>query len=278
MNKSILRGFPLLTIIITLGLSISLASPALAKGRAFKLPPHAVEIAPGLFYLGVAEDVDFRPVQGFAIIHPRRDFSHKPGHGEKGNGGGKKGNGGGGSSCFAFLANGAKWKVTENYVVAPMTDSLSAAFVTRSIANALTAWDDEVGVDIFGVKVNGIVDGADEVQPDGKNEFLFGDLDSPGSIAVTIVWGIFLGPPRGRELVEWDMVCDDVAFDWSESGEPGKMDFINIVTHEVGHAAGMGHPTDDCTEETMYRFASLGETKKGTLNAGDKAGIKKLYK
>ncbi len=52
------------------------------------------------------------------------------------------------------------------------------------------------------------------------------------------------------------------------------MDFQNIVTHE----SGMGHPSDDCTEETMYRFASLGETKKRTLNAGDIAGIKKLYK
>jgi len=39
----------------------------------------------------------------------------------------------------------------------------------------------------------------------------------------------------------------------------------------------MGHPASTCTEETMYAYASYGETKKRTLNTGDKAGIKKLY-
>jgi len=55
------------------------------------------------------------------------------------------------------------------------------------------------------------------------------------------------------------------------------MDFENIATHELGHAAGMGHPSDSCTEETMYRFADFGEIKKQTLEAGDIAGIKALY-
>ena len=268
--------------ILTLGLSILFSSTTLAKGPGFKLPAHAVEIAPGLFYLGVAEDVDFRPVQGFAIIHPRKGFGHKPNHGGGGNGGGKKGNGGGASTCFTFLANGAKWKATEDYAVDPTNNNnLSDLFVTGSIANALNTWDNEVGFNIFGTEdTNATVDGADEVQPDGKNEFQFGTIDSPGSIAVTIVWGIFLGPPRGRELVEWDMVFDDDDFTFGdvEGGDSNVMDFRNIVTHEAGHAAGMGHPSDDCTEETMYRLADIDEIKKIDLNAGDIAGIKKLYK
>ena len=56
------------------------------------------------------------------------------------------------------------------------------------------------------------------------------------------------------------------------------MDFENIAQHELGHSFGLGHPSDGCTEETMYRFASEGETKKRNLNSGDIAGIKKLYK
>ena len=55
------------------------------------------------------------------------------------------------------------------------------------------------------------------------------------------------------------------------------MDFDNIATHEVGHAVGMGHPGDSCTEETRYRFAGTEETKKRTLFDGDKAGIAALY-
>ena len=56
------------------------------------------------------------------------------------------------------------------------------------------------------------------------------------------------------------------------------MDVLNIAVHEVGHAGGMGHPDGTCVDETMYAYASNGETRKRTLNAGDIAGIKALYK
>ncbi|MEK0324046.1 MAG: matrixin family metalloprotease [Nitrosopumilus sp.] len=51
----------------------------------------------------------------------------------------------------------------------------------------------------------------------------------------------------------------------------------NIAAHKIGHVTGMGHPTDDCTEETMYRFAGAGETKKRDLNTRDITGIQRLY-
>lgn len=91
------------------------------------------------------------------------------------------------------------------------------------------------------------------------------------------MWGIFSGPPFARELVEWDQVYDDVDFAWSSTGASGAMDFENIATHEFGHALGLGHPDNACTEETMYAYADYGETKKRDLNAGDIAGVAKLY-
>jgi hypothetical protein len=94
------------------------------------------------------------------------------------------------------------------------------------------------------------------------------------------VWGIFRGPPSGRELVEWDMVFDDTDYDWSAEvagGVAGKMDFHNIAVHEVGHAAGMGHSPDSCADETMYSYADFEEITKRDLNAGDIAGIVDLY-
>jgi hypothetical protein len=39
----------------------------------------------------------------------------------------------------------------------------------------------------------------------------------------------------------------------------------------------MGHPGNGCTEETMYAFATEGETKKRSLHTGDIAGIQVLY-
>ncbi len=56
------------------------------------------------------------------------------------------------------------------------------------------------------------------------------------------------------------------------------MDLQNIATHEGGHGAGMDHPDDSCSEETMYRFSQQGETNRRTLHTGDIAGINKLYK
>jgi len=111
----------------------------------------------------------------------------------------------------------------------------------------------------------------------GKNEIMFGNINETDVIGVTIVWGIFSGPPKQRVLVEWDQVYDDFDFSWSEFGETGKMDFENIATHEIGHAFGLSHPASECAEETMYAYASNGEIKKRTLEAGDIEGISKLY-
>ena len=222
--------------------------------------------------LGKAFDTDGRLVEGYAIIHYKRGFgkpADKPG----------KGPSGGGEKCYAFLAKDARWKTPEPYLVDPTNGrGLDQATVRDLTTLAVNAWDVEVAFDIFGSEVGGIVDGADTVSPDGKNEVYFADVAYDGAIAVTIVWGVFSGPPFGRELIEWDQVYDDVDFDWSTSGEAYKMDFQNIATHEVGHSAGMGHPDDSCTEETMYRFADYGETKKQDLNTGDIVGINELYK
>ena len=69
----------------------------------------------------------------------------------------------------------------------------------------------------------------------------------------------------------------NTAFSWSLIGAPGDMDFHNIAQHEVGHALGLGHPDNSCTEETMYAYATEGETKKRDLHAGDIAGAVDLY-
>ncbi len=56
------------------------------------------------------------------------------------------------------------------------------------------------------------------------------------------------------------------------------MDFENIATHELGHSVGMGDLyTAECNQQTMYGYASNGETNKRTLESGDINGIRALY-
>ncbi|MCI0619899.1 matrixin family metalloprotease [Candidatus Wolfebacteria bacterium] len=256
----------------------------LAAEREFTLPAQAVEVASNVFSLGSATDpATGKVVEGFALVHPKRGYHHRPGHA-----GGPGGPGGGESSCFAYLARGAKWKSAEPWVMNPSNgDLLDVNEVFDVQVAAIAEWEDagdgvlgnEIGTNIFeeGLFAPESDLSADTVTPDTLNEVYFGSIAEPNAIAVTIVWGIFGGPPAARELIEWDQVYDEVDFSWSLTGEAGKMDFENIAQHELGHALGLGHPSDSCTEETMFRFASEGETTKRDLNAGDIAGVNGLY-
>lgn len=265
------------------------ASPVLARpntervpatnnksGKTVTIPAHAVEVADDVFSLGTAVDPQTgKTVEGFMIIDNRQNNA-------KGGVKGKPDKPGdsGVDTCYAYLANGAKWKTPEDYLVDTANiDGMTDAFVRGAVAKAVDTWNSEAATSVFGTEVVGVVDGADEFSPDGKNEVLFAHIDSPEAVGVTIVWGLFRGKPSNRELVEWDQVYDDTKdFDFGDVIlDPAAMDFLNVAVHEVGHAAGMGHPSDGCEDETMYRFVSLGEIIKRDLNAGDIAGIKNLY-
>ncbi len=253
------------------------------------IPPRAIEVAPGVFSLGTAID-NGRFVEGYAIINYKKGYA-KPGT-ECGNGICEPGENArkchqdcsgeepDTSSCYGFLAKGAKWRTIEPYIVNPdNTRGLSETFVVNNLAYNIDKWESVAGVNILGNGSNTdetLV--ADTVSPDNKNEVYFGDIDEPGAIGVAIIWGVFRGPPWARELVEWDMIFDQEDFNWSATGEAGKMDFENIATHELGHSVGLGDLyTDECSEQTMYGYADYSETKKRDLESGDITGIRKLY-
>jgi hypothetical protein len=287
-----------LTLVIAMKPTQVLVDVIPSRGHAIAvIPEHAQEIAPDIFSLGSAVDVDGRVVEGIAFIDRVSDKRAnakptcnnnnvcEPELGEKNSCGDCK-NGGGEdptptSTCFAHLAKGAKWKSVEDYVVDPSNvDGLDEAFIRSNLAADIIEWEDAAGTEIFGDENLGkTVNRTTLGDLTGENEVMFADISESGVIGVTIVWGIFGGNPNRRELVEWNQIYDDADFDWTDDAlvEPGKMDFENIAQHELGHGIGMGHPTDTCTEETMYAFATEGETKKRDLNPGDIAGVVGLY-
>jgi hypothetical protein len=268
---SVLSGIVLLGILLT--------ADAWAAPHPFSLPEHAKEISENVYDLGYAMH-NGRQVRGIAFLHPR-DNAAKPD-----NPGGGRGGGGGGdttttttSSCFTLIAKGARWKAIEDYMVDPANlMGMSDDFVNQQIDATVSVWNNQLSGPVFGSRLANAVDGADRDTPDGKNEVMFGVIENPGVIAVTITWGVFSGAPRFRELVEWDQVYDDRDFVWGDADSNiNVMDLLNIAVHEVGHAAGLSHPDLTCTDETMYAYATEGETKKRDLNDGDIAGIQELY-
>jgi hypothetical protein len=247
------------------------ASKTLAQGRPISLPPKASEIAQGIYDLGVARDVDGTVVHGFAFIHYRKAFARpdklagsKPAKA---------------SPCYAFMASGAKWKGAPEPFVFDMASGTDAGVCLTQIETAISTWEAAAQRDILGNGSLGVVFPDQLNAPNGQNEVMFGHLDDSGVIAMTQVWGVWDGPPAGRQLVEWDMVFG-IGWAWWNGVDPKPFtftDFLSIATHEIGHAMGLDHPSDTCTEETMYAYSGWSETKKRDLNAGDIAGIQKLY-
>lgn len=273
MNKKLLVILTTITI-LTAGSSWHNQSQiALAKSQKtkFQLPANAIQIADDLYSLGSTFDKQSgKQVEGYAIIH-RKNTNAKPGGANKPTA----------SACYGFLAKDAKWKgIPESWLINPTnTRGINPTFVLNNLTTDIAKWETAAAFDILGAGTSTEATlTADNAAPDGLNEVYFADIADPNTIAITIIWGTFGGPTFNRQLVEWDQVYDDTTFDWSATGEAAKMDFENIATHELGHAVGMGDLYNaSCSNETMYGYATEGETKKRDLNIGDITGINKLY-
>lgn len=215
---------------------------------------------------------DRGPLAKITFIHYRKGLAKPPSVGNP-----KKQ-----TSCYTYLASGAKWKTPENYLVnSSLSGGLDDAFVFSAATKGETEWERYGGPNIFG---QASLDNSAVYQSnvtDGQNVLAFGNYADPNVIAVTTVWGYFSGPPGNRELVEWDMLFN-TGSDWQfgdAEADPSKMDLQNIATHELGHSAGMGDLYSlSCTQETMYGYSEVGEINKQDLNTGDIAGITSLYK
>ena len=284
MKKTIIALSVVFILMFSIGFTVVSAKNQKQKqDKEFNLPKHAVEVSPGVFYLGKAIDKG-KLVEGYAFMmkdqrrfaKPETAYSKKiPKKSDT-------------SSCYGFLAKGAKWRTTEDYIVNPSNlDGLNKEFIKNNLIIDISKWENAADGVIDSNFLEILGDGssttdplvADFNAPDNRNEVYFDDLGESNTIAFTVVWGIFKGSPFNRELVEWDMVFND-NYVWSENakGSTTDMDFENIATHELGHAVGLDDLyTDLCSEQTMYGYSREGDIKKRTLESGDIAGIQKLY-
>ena len=263
--------------VVVFFLTIFLGNAYVKKAEAIShpvisLPKNAKEVSPNLYDLGKKTDSHGRELQGYAFV--KRQENAKSSNSRKPGGGSST------ASCYSYLSKGAKWKSNEPWLM--NTSNIrgldDVELFSKQDVN-IQKWENAASFNILGSgATTSAALSADFTTLDEINEVYFADISDPGVIGVTVVWGIFGGAPQSRELVSWDQVFDDVDFDWSLTGETGKMDFDNISTHELGHAVGMADLYDsNCSSMTMYGYASEGDTNKATLEDGDINGVSKLY-
>ena len=186
---------------------------------------------------------------------------------------------------YTYLAKGAKWKAPEVFLLNlwyDNTDEVTPDLVAGAVEAGMSAWEnaDDPPLAIFNdlmTKDTPSYLDLDVLQ--GENTISFRPFGSPNVIAQAIVWGYFGGPPSQREIIEAHIEFND-DFLWGvvEGPKDPFMDVQNIVTHELGHCAGMGDLyLTAAIEETMYGYSDEGETYKCDLDKGDIAGITNLY-
>ena len=190
--------------------------------------------------------------------------------------------------CTGPIADGAAWRNVRGFYLHTLNrQGLSPDFLIDALQRANDEW--RCALDAYHKTVAGPLIGVvsqtsgaeiNLSMPDGRNEIGFATIQGrPGTVAVTIVWGVFGGPLEQRRITEYDMVFDGVHYQWGDgSVNKNVMDVQAIATHETGHSLGLDDVYDGiCNTVTMFGTSAEGETKKRTIEPTDIEGLSDLY-
>jgi hypothetical protein len=160
------------------------------------------------------------------------------------------------------------WHVTAKYWINPSNKyGFPVSAVIATITISANTWDKETSAAVFSYEGTTKRSAG---RYDGYNVIAWGSYRA-GVIAVTYIWY------RGSQILETDTRMNTL-YKWSLTGEAGKMDVQNIMTHEFGHWAGLADLYDDVDYWlTMYGYSTYGETYKRTLGFGDILGLQAVY-
>lgn len=173
-----------------------------------------------------------------------------------------------------YLLSGQKWSLPVNYTINPANaQGIPESQFVSAVSSAANAWDNATPRSLFsGYSVDY---SAQFAQLDGKNFVGFYSMPGSGIIGGTTAWY----DTDLRYFVEFDTFLNTDYF-WGDATQNASvMDIQNVVTHELGHALGLGDVSDfRCSAATMFSSTAIGETGKRTLESADITGIRKIYR
>jgi hypothetical protein len=221
-----------------------------------------------LFSLSVLSSVEARQLK----IIEKRVFIHRakggiPGKPDKP--GGSDDNGG----KLWYKYSGLHWSAQDPAIVYYLDSTgsgLSNAEVKSAVEESFEEWDRYTASEVFAD--NAILNTVTAGNLDSFNAISFGPTKQ-GVIGVTSIWYY----SSTGQVVEVDTLFS-TNYDWSTTGESGKMDLVNIATHEFGHWLVLEDMYNKpANKQTMYGYSTTEETIKRTIESGDVAGIKTIY-
>jgi len=175
-----------------------------------------------------------------------------------------------------FNYSGVHWDQNDlpitYYINEDGTSDVAGTEEFQEVQECFQAWEDDSASSID-YTYRGTTTRSNE-SLDGYNVVSWQPIDGPGqTLAQTAYWY----NPLTQLMIEFDIIFDEDET-WSTSGEPDKHDIQNVGTHEVGHTLVLEDLYDPAdSEQTMYGYSFLGETKKRTLEEGDLEGLRYIY-
>ncbi len=183
---------------------------------------------------------------------------------------------------------GPKWLVLPvSYVVDPDYGPAGAA---GEVYKGFEAWDEVASAELYDDAYLVDLNATPSTQsPDFKNVVCWRVIAGyPNAIAITSIWYLDQtgeGMSADDEMQDCDVILN-LKFKWGIDPDgigpqqlpKGYYDVCNIATHEAGHVTGLAdlYASVD-SEMTMYGYSAAKETKKITLEIGDKKGCIAVY-
>ena len=168
-----------------------------APAELLGLPENAVEVSPGVFYLGESMDKG-KVVEGYAFVHYAKSAAKsKPAWDDT-------------VDKYKFMFGGIKWTETMQYKVNPDGSSLVDDDVMTAISAGLKTWDDAITGEFKLFDAIG-TSGKTSVEYDDTNLVMWDNLGSGGTIAVNYFWFY----RATKEMVQSDVVFNSY-YTWGD--------------------------------------------------------------